>query len=176
MEVPCCRCKVPLHLFVNLECIAHTEIQLSFCRQRYSRECTTQGYPLAMPMYVVAALPLIKRLNQSIHQVWYSDDATTLGKRSQRTGSLSFAVEHQLGKGACKEIIMSLWGGGRGDACPPLNGLLFQVSFLQSNASLHMQCGLLFWNCEKASEEVCGCLKCNGCQCWACSECIEESG
>ena len=51
-------------------------------------------------------------------------------ERSRRPDSPSLALEHQLGKRMCKVIIMSLWGGGRGDACPPFNGLLIQVSFL----------------------------------------------
>ncbi len=47
----------------------------------YSREGTTQGDPLAMPMYAIATLPLIKRLNQNAaNQVWYADDATAVGK------------------------------------------------------------------------------------------------
>ena len=47
----------------------------------YSQEGTTQGDPLAMPMYAIATLPLIKRLNQdSVNQVWYADEATVVGK------------------------------------------------------------------------------------------------
>ena len=49
----------------------------------YSREGTTQGDPLAMPMYALATLPLIKKLNQNtrdVNQVWYADDASAVGK------------------------------------------------------------------------------------------------
>ena len=48
----------------------------------YSQEGTTQGDPLAMPMYAIATIPLIKRLNQSpnqVNQVWCADDATAVG-------------------------------------------------------------------------------------------------
>ena len=50
----------------------------------YSREGTTQGDPLAMPMYILATIPLIKRkLCQNLNdvsQVWYADDASAAGK------------------------------------------------------------------------------------------------
>ena len=45
----------------------------------YSQEGTTQGDPLAMPMYAVATLPMIKRLPKSTTQVWYADDVSALG-------------------------------------------------------------------------------------------------
>ena len=47
----------------------------------WSQEGTTQGDPLAMPFYALATLPLIKRLPcpDSLHQVWYADDATATG-------------------------------------------------------------------------------------------------
>ena len=44
-----------------------------------SQEGTTQGDPLAMAMYAISTLPLIRRLNQGIQQVWYADDATAGG-------------------------------------------------------------------------------------------------
>ena len=48
----------------------------------YSQEGTTQGDPLAMPMYAIALLPLIEGVNpeQSVTQTWYADDATAAGK------------------------------------------------------------------------------------------------
>ena len=48
-----------------------------------SSEGTTQGDPLAMPMYALATIPLIKRLNQGANQVWYADDAAAMGKIQQ---------------------------------------------------------------------------------------------
>ncbi len=42
-----------------------------------SREGTTQGDPLAMPMYAIATIPLIRRLDA---EAWYADDAATVGK------------------------------------------------------------------------------------------------
>lgn len=44
-----------------------------------SQEGTTQGDPLAMPMYAVATIPLIESLPESVKQVWYADDASSLG-------------------------------------------------------------------------------------------------
>ena len=41
-----------------------------------SCEGTTQGDPLAMAMYGLAVLPLIRRLSDLAQQVWYADDAT----------------------------------------------------------------------------------------------------
>ncbi len=35
-----------------------------------------------MPMYAIAILPLIHRVNQEVQQVWYADDATTTGSIS----------------------------------------------------------------------------------------------
>ena len=48
-----------------------------------SQEGTTQGDPLAMPMYAIATIPLIHDLNRKlndINQVWYADDASATGK------------------------------------------------------------------------------------------------
>ena len=45
-----------------------------------SQEGTTQGDPLAMAMYAISTLPLIQRLNQSVQQVWYANDATAGGE------------------------------------------------------------------------------------------------
>ena len=45
-----------------------------------SGEGTTQGDPLAMPMYALATIPLLKRLPGDIKQIWYADDACACGK------------------------------------------------------------------------------------------------
>jgi len=45
----------------------------------YSSEGTTQGDSLAMPMYALATIPLIKKLHSSlddVSQIWYADDAS----------------------------------------------------------------------------------------------------
>ena len=46
-----------------------------------SKEGTTQGDPLAMVMYAVASIPLIRELSSipNIRQLWYADDATGMG-------------------------------------------------------------------------------------------------
>ena len=46
------------------------------------QEGTTQGDPLAMPMYAFAIIPLIQSLKSNILQVWYADDASAVGKIS----------------------------------------------------------------------------------------------
>ena len=51
----------------------------------YSQEGTTQGDPLAMPMYALALLPLIDKVNpaSSVIQTWYADDASAAGGISE---------------------------------------------------------------------------------------------
>ena len=46
-----------------------------------SAEGTTQGDPLAMPMYAMATLPLISHLSSTsdAKQVWYADDSSAVG-------------------------------------------------------------------------------------------------
>ena len=48
-----------------------------------SQEGTTQGDPLAMPMYALASIPLIKQLGGNVTQQWYADDAAAVGKLSK---------------------------------------------------------------------------------------------
>lgn len=45
-----------------------------------SQEGTTQGDPLAMPMYALALVPMIARLRNVTKQVWYADDAAAAGR------------------------------------------------------------------------------------------------
>ena len=44
-----------------------------------SQEGTTQGDPLAMPMYAIATTPLIHSLPSDVQQAWYADDASASG-------------------------------------------------------------------------------------------------
>ena len=51
-----------------------------------SQEWTIQGDPLAMPMYALATIPLIKNLKSKIpevNQVWYADDSLGSGEISK---------------------------------------------------------------------------------------------
>ena len=48
-----------------------------------SREGTTQGDPLAMPMYAISLIPVIQRLRGIAKQVWYADDAAAGGSLCQ---------------------------------------------------------------------------------------------
>ena len=48
-----------------------------------SQEGTTQGDPLAMPMYGLVTIPLIRRLGAACKQVWYADDFAAVGKIHQ---------------------------------------------------------------------------------------------
>ena len=62
--------RAPTELFVDGEVL-------------YSSEGITQGDPLAMPMYALATIPLIKKLQchlVDVSQVWYADDASAAGK------------------------------------------------------------------------------------------------
>ena len=45
-----------------------------------SQEGTTQGDPLAMPMYAIGICPLIHKVSCNVKQVWYADDATAVGQ------------------------------------------------------------------------------------------------
>ena len=48
-----------------------------------SQEGTTQGDPLAMPMFALATIPLIRSLHDAVEellQIWYADDACGAGK------------------------------------------------------------------------------------------------
>ena len=45
-----------------------------------SEEGTTQGDPLAMPMYALATIPLLKQLPSDMEQVWYAVDVCACGK------------------------------------------------------------------------------------------------
>ena len=63
----------PSHLFVT------SQGEISSC------EGTTQGDPLAISMYALAVVPLIRHLHSTIpatSQVWFADDATVVGSAS----------------------------------------------------------------------------------------------
>ena len=50
-----------------------------------SKKGTTQGDPLAMSMFTVASIPLIRELDEltDVIQIWYADDATVTGEMSE---------------------------------------------------------------------------------------------
>ncbi len=51
-----------------------------------SREGTTQGDPLAMPMYGLATMPIINNLDGMCTQIWYADDSAAIGTVKQLHG------------------------------------------------------------------------------------------
>ena len=48
-----------------------------------SWEGTTQGDPLAMPIYAIATIPFIQKMSRDVTQVWYADDAVSMGRISK---------------------------------------------------------------------------------------------
>ena len=52
-----------------------------------SSEGTTQGCPLAMAMYALSLVPLVRHLQPLCKQVWYADDATA-GRTTQEGSDL----------------------------------------------------------------------------------------
>ena len=44
-----------------------------------SQEGTLQGDPLAMPMYGLATIPIIRKLDGICEQIWYADDSAAIG-------------------------------------------------------------------------------------------------
>ena len=48
-----------------------------------SQEGTTQGDPLAMPMYGLATIPIIRKLDSICEQIWFADDSAAIGKIAQ---------------------------------------------------------------------------------------------
>ena len=48
-----------------------------------SQEGTTQGDPLAMVMYGLATIPLIRKLDGTCKQIWYADDSAACGSIEQ---------------------------------------------------------------------------------------------
>ena len=43
------------------------------------QEGTTQGDPQAMPMYGLATIPIIRKLDGICTQIWYTDDSAAIG-------------------------------------------------------------------------------------------------
>ena len=62
---------------------AHSELFIDG-QVLWSEEGTTQGDPLAMPLYALATIPLINNLSSvpETKQVWYADDASASGSLS----------------------------------------------------------------------------------------------
>ena len=61
-----------------------------------SREGTTQGDPLAMAMYGLATLPLIKLINDnSLTQKWYADDGNAVGNLKSLRRVLDNIIKHE---------------------------------------------------------------------------------
>ena len=59
----------------------HSPASLFVCGDTIlSEEGTTQGKPLAMPIYAIAMIPLIRRLKNDVTQVWYADDVCVCGR------------------------------------------------------------------------------------------------
>ena len=68
ISINCCRSDVPL--YIDGETV-------------FSQEGTTQGEPLAMPLYALGVVPLISKHNTfSVNQIWYVDNAAAVGNYS----------------------------------------------------------------------------------------------
>ena len=81
------------------------------CYVLWPCECTTKRDLLAMPIYVIILVPLIRQLSSLAHQVWYADDAAAGGSilQLQEWWSCLSTVVHHLGyfKNARKTWLIS---------------------------------------------------------------------
>jgi hypothetical protein len=67
-------------LIFTINCYRHpTRIFVTGGGELASSEGTTQGDPLAMPLYALSIVPFIYRLKGDCKQAWYADDAQAAG-------------------------------------------------------------------------------------------------
>ena len=82
---------VSLLLITSVDCVHHllqpsstpTGHRLSMVMCYIPVKVPPKGTPLAMPMYALAAIPLVKKLYchlGDVSQVWYADDTSAVGK------------------------------------------------------------------------------------------------
>ena len=77
----------------------------------YSREVVTQGGPLAMIVYGIGILPLIKNLKRAIPDItqpWYTDDAVSLGTFARLETYFYLLTLQGLGRGYHPKLIKSV--------------------------------------------------------------------
>ena len=66
---------------IAINCYHHPASLFADGESLLSRESTTQGDPIATPLYALATLPLLRAVKtEGAVQVWYADDAGMGGK------------------------------------------------------------------------------------------------
>jgi hypothetical protein len=69
-----------LHIFAKNCYQVPTRLYVTGGAELISAEGTTQGDPLAMPLYALSLMPLIREMDGITPQAWYADDSQAAGK------------------------------------------------------------------------------------------------
>ena len=64
----------PIAILLVNRYLSHSSSPYCWGETLLCEEGTTQGDPVAMPMYALATLPLINQLTDEVTQTWYADN------------------------------------------------------------------------------------------------------